>query len=165
MQNSNPPMQVHADVEKTPVRQDANNPGFTSGGDIIIRLSQVELNQRLNEVGEQTQRANDISTQIAEAFNAMGDQYEKGWETNRSETDETRSAIKGLTERIQKSEEAMEQLSANLERQITRVTETVSGTVSSLDEGNSRQQTLLLRLVIVAIVLLLVAIGVQFVPK
>ena len=174
-----PPMMVHADVEKTPVQAAPNNQGFTSGGDIIIRLSQVELNQRLNEVGEQTQRANDISTQIAEAFNAMGEQYEKGWEVSRSETDETRTAIKTLTEQIKNHEKAFENVSANIdsvsaniervsadiERQISRELETVTGSVSTLNEGNNRQQTLLTRLLIFVVVLLLVSIGLHFMPQ
>ena len=173
-----PPMQVQADVEKTPINQDPTQPGFISGGDIIIRLSQVELNERLNEVGEQTARANDISTQIAEAFNALGDEYERGLEINQEEYTANRDAIQQaqttmaevqnslneLTKKISTHEDALDSMTGKVETQIDRQIQQIAGSVSTLDEMNSRQQGLLTKLVIVSIIMTLVSIGLHFMP-
>jgi hypothetical protein len=168
------PMQVHADIEKTPIQPATQPGGLTSGGDIIIRLNQVELNDRLSEVGEQTQRANDISTQIAAAFNAMSDQYESGWETSRGEAEDLQKSFaalgdriaeqdKAMSDRLGKHEKSLLQFSEKMEQQVASQLQSVSGSISGLDEVNSRQQKALIWLVLLSVILSAASIALHFI--
>ncbi|MFT5123833.1 MAG: hypothetical protein ACI9QL_004976 [Candidatus Omnitrophota bacterium] len=150
-------------------------PGVISpGGDIIIRLQQVELNQRLDEVANQTQRANDISDQIGNAFNKMADQYEAGWEVSRKDAEGVRDSVtvleKSIEQRIENQEQRLKTtfdelgehirtLHSDLDKQNNQL----KGGAEYASEQSAKQQKLLLILIIVAIAMSAASVVLQLI--